>query len=91
MPNASQYQLVDHIALTDVDDEIVLLDLNNGSYYGLNSVGAQFIKGLQNKLSTPEAVNEIATHFQMDNTQVSADIDELIEQLLAQELIEAAD
>ena len=32
----------DHVLYQEVDGELVLLDLENGNYYGLNAVGARF-------------------------------------------------
>lgn len=82
-----KYQLADHVSFTDVDDEAVLLDLNTGAYYGLNHVGAQFLSQLKAHYSIGDAIKLISEQYQTANNTVEADINALIEQLLAQKLI----
>jgi len=85
-----KYQLLEHISLTEVDDEIVLLDLNSGGYFGLNHVGAHFLKIVM----ADEAVNhieqasrEIAKKYEMPVDDVEADLEELAQQLTEQRLL----
>lgn len=82
-----KYQLADHVSLTEVDDEAVLLDLNSGAYYGLNHVGALFMTHLINQQSIESASNEIAEHYQTPHEAVVRDIDRLLKQLLKQKLV----
>lgn len=85
-----KYHLADHVSLTEVDDEAVLLDLNSGAYYGLNHVGARLITHLKDQQSVEYSVSEIAKHYQTAATTVQHDIDVLVEQLLKQKLITKA-
>ena len=87
MPASSQYTLCDHVSLTEVDDEVVLLDLNNGAYYGLNHIGADLLKALQHNQSVSQAVGQISERYQMNSAQVQTDIDELIQELLKSNLL----
>lgn len=82
-----KYQLADHVSFTDVDDDAVLLDLNTGAYYGLNHIGAQLLNQLKAHNSIEDAISFISEQYQTANNTVEADINELIEQLLAQKLI----
>jgi len=82
-----KYQLADHVSLTEVDDEAVLLDLNSGAYYGLNHVGALLINHLQAQQSVEFANAAIAEQYQTPHTTVTQDIEILIDQLLEQKLI----
>lgn len=86
--NTVKYQLAEHIALTEVDDEVVLLDLNAGTYFGLNHVGARFLTALQANESYENVLSSIAHDYQMDQVAVSADLKALLQQLLEQKLIE---
>ena len=83
-----KYQLAEHISLTEVDDEVVLLDLNKGTYFGINHVGAKFLKALQANESYESALSKIAIEYQMDMQTISNDLKTLLKQLLEQELIE---
>jgi len=88
MQNKLHYHFPENIALTDVDDEMVLLNLDSGTYYGLNRIGAQFVRSIQNGLSRDQTTEEIVRQYQMDRATVNNDIAELIEQLLAQKLMQ---
>ena len=59
-----KYQLADHVSLTNVDDEAVLLDLNSGAYYGLNHVGTILMSYLQDQKTPEFASKAIAERYQ---------------------------
>jgi hypothetical protein len=82
-----KYQLAEHVSFTDVDEDAVLLDLNTGAYFGLNHIGAQLLNELKAHNSIENAVALIAGQYQLTANTVRADVDELIEQLLEQNLI----
>lgn len=84
-----KYRLAEQLSITEVDDEVVLLKLDTGLYYGLNQIGAQFITGIQQSHSVHQICSTIAEQYQMPYHAVNGDLDELISQLLDQQLIEA--
>ncbi|MEM7357878.1 MAG: PqqD family protein [Pseudomonadota bacterium] len=87
MNSAQKYQLNEEISLTEVDEELVLLNLATGAYYGLNHVGARVIKALQDGQSVQESIQQISAHYQLDLHVVNADIEELMDQLVQQKLL----
>ncbi|MFT6006702.1 MAG: hypothetical protein ACI9SX_001677 [Pseudoalteromonas tetraodonis] len=84
-------QLLEHVSLTEVDAEAVLLDLNTGSYYGLNHTGAQLMRVLDHAGSVSDAVQELAEKYQTDVSTLEADISQLLDQLLKEKLTTARD
>lgn len=82
-----KYQLASHVSFTDVDDDAVLLDLNTGAYFGLNHVGALLLNELKAHNSVDDAIKSITELYQMNGHVVANDIQELLQQLLAQNLI----
>ena len=82
-----KYQLLEHVSLTEVDDEAVLLDLNTGSYYGLNHIGAHLMRVLEAAGSVNDAVQEPAEKYQTDVSTIEADISQLLDQLLKEKLL----
>lgn len=85
-----KYHLLQHVSFTQVDDEAVLLDLNTGTYFGLNQVGTHFLKIVQNADATDHvehASQEIAALYQINQDQVRADLLELIQQLQQNSLL----
>ncbi|RBP48284.1 PqqD family protein [Arenicella xantha] len=82
-----KYQLAANISLTQVDDESVLLDLDAGTYFGLNAVGTSFLQLLEAKSSFPEAVSTVQSQYDAPAEQVQHDLTELLTTLVDQGLI----
>jgi len=82
-----KYQLKDNISLTEVEEEIVLLNLSTGSYFGLNHIGAMLIKAVKEQSPIAETVKQIAEQYQMDLQVVGTDIDELLLDLVDKQLL----
>ena len=81
------YRFADQVSVTEVDDEVVLLKLDTGSYYGLNSIGAKLVNGLQNQLTVHQICKDIASDYQIPYQNVNQDLSDLIEQLVAEQLL----
>ena len=82
-----KYTLAEHVSLTEVDDEAVLLNLSSGAYYGLNHVGAMLMNRLQNRECMSSAIEAIAKHYQMPIATVTQDVELLVKQLSEQQLL----
>ncbi len=82
-----QYRLIDNISLTEVDDELVLLNLENGSYYGLNHIGTELVNAIKCNISIKQVILNISEQYQIETDVVSIDIQQLIDQLLDQKLL----
>ena len=81
------FRIADHVSLTEVDNEMVLLDLNSGKYFGLNPVGSQILRFLDNNLSADEVSISIARHYHIELAVARKDVDALLEHMLDQGLI----
>lgn len=77
-----KYQLIEHVSLTNVNNDIVLFDMHAGQYYGLNHVGAQFLNLTQNNIGFDEAIIQIAQSFAIDYNQVKDDINDRVNHLI---------
>ena len=84
----TQLQLANNVTFSELDDEAVLLNLNTGSYFGLNHVGVLFIKTLERNISLDQAFTEISEHYGMPKDAVAEDLNKLIESMLNNQLLE---
>lgn len=84
---ATNYQLSEHVSLTELEDEAVLLDLTSGAYYGLNHVGVMLITLLNEGADKTQAENKIAEHYGSPHQQVVSDVTLLIDEMLEQRLL----
>jgi hypothetical protein len=72
-----------------VGEEGVLLNLNTEMYLGLNLVGTRMWSVLGSASSIQTAYDELLQEYDVEPAQLRADLEEFIDQLLAQKLIEA--
>ncbi len=77
----------DHQTSTEVDGESVILDLEGGVYYGLNAVGAQIWKMIQEPISVDEVVEAITADYDVDREQCLEDVVELFRELEENNLV----
>lgn len=83
------YRLADNISFTEIDDEMVLLNLNSGSYFGLNKTGIDILKLLIDGSTVATIAPTLAEKYQVSAETLNSDIDALIKELLDSELIHA--
>ncbi len=75
----------------DVGGETVLLDLENGVYFGLNSVGGRIWSMLEGQSrSIAEITQILVEEYDIDAAQAGADVIALANDLLANGLIKPA-
>jgi len=76
---------------SDLGEEVVILDLKQGVYYGLDAVGAR----IWDLIQEPKAVNEIRDvlldEYEVEPERCERDLLTLLEELVAENLVEARD
>ncbi len=65
-----------------VDDELVILDVTTGRYYGLSDVGAVIWACLSTECSQAELIAAVLDEYDVDEEQASRDVAELLEHLI---------
>lgn len=70
-----------------VEDEIVILDIGSGRYFGLNDVGAIIWDRLEDNCSQDELVDAVVADYDVDREEASRDVGELIDQLILSGLV----
>jgi hypothetical protein len=74
-------KIPDHVLTRPVDGELVLLNLDNEQYYGLDAVGTAFWNALE-QLSDVEAAKALLLEqYEVDADILSADLDALLIEL----------
>lgn len=75
------------VLLQEVGEEVVLLNLRNGTYYGLNPVGAAMLRGIRDGRDLEEVRETILNDFEVAVEELGRDMAELIDQMLACRLL----
>lgn len=74
-----------------VGEQLVLLDLESGCYFSLNTVGA-FVWQQLERGETPAVIAErIAAEYEVSAAQAAADLDALLTDLVGHGLVAASD
>lgn len=73
---------------TDLESDIVILNLSDGVYYGLNDVGSFVWNHVASPKSLREICNAVAEEYEVDEAVCRQDVCELIDDLLSKNLIE---
>ena len=76
---------------TTLAGEVVILDIERGVYYGLDTVGAEVWTRLQSPSTLGDLVDHVVNRYDVDRSTADADIQSLLRELLALGLIERDD
>ena len=83
-----EVRVPDHVLVRAVDEELVLLNLDNEQYYGLDEVGAAMWGAVTTEATIEGAVQLLVARFDTDTETLGRDLRELLEQLSARGLVE---
>jgi hypothetical protein len=79
------------VAGETIDGEVILVRMDRGHYYNLQGTGAAVWQGVERGLSRDEIVSEMSRLYDGDNDAIAHGVDELLDRLLAEGIIVAAD
>ena len=82
--------LPDHVMSRQLGEECVMLDLDSGTYYGLDAVGTRVWQLFGEGRSVAEACAAIAAEYDAPREAVEADVARLVQELAANGLLVAA-
>jgi Coenzyme PQQ synthesis protein D (PqqD) len=72
----------------ELDDEIVMLDPEKGSYYSLGIVGSRVWDLLSSPSSVGAICQRLVTEFDIDEWTCRSQVDDFVDQLLEADLVE---
>ncbi len=81
-------QRVEHVAWSNIDDEAILLNLENGFYYTLNEVGCDAWQLLDGKRTLRELGFELCHIYDVDQQQIEQDLYHIFQEMQQEALIQ---
>ena len=81
------YKLPEHVLVTELDGEAVLLNLEKSHYFGLNEIGTDIIRLMQSMDSAEQIIEDIRSRYEVERNTLQGDYDRLITELLDEGLI----
>ena len=76
-----------NIVIKDLLDETILLNLDNGEYYSLNSTGLKVWQFLEQKKTKSEIIQLLEEDYPDDSIAIKSDIETILQELQKQKLI----
>ena len=72
---------------TDMDDEIVMMSIDKGEYYGIGGVGTDVWALLQEPITIDEIVNSVCPEYEISEATCRSEIDAFINELVTRGLV----
>ena len=88
---SSVVKRADSVTSAEVDGESVLLDLSEGTYYGLNPVGARIWDLIQEPTAIGEVVDEITAEYDVARGQCLDDTIALVAEMSEDDIVVVQD
>lgn len=73
---------------SEIDSEAVILDVNSGTYFGLNEVSNRIWQLLQVATSQQELVTQILEEYNVTEGEALTDLQSLLKEMLSKGLVE---
>lgn len=82
VPRSATVAAAGDVLATSFDEELVLLNLNNGVYYGLEGVGSRIWALIQQPTSVADIRDTIAAEYEVDPEVCETDLRALLGELV---------
>jgi hypothetical protein len=86
--NARAVRIPEHVLVRTVDQELVLLNLDNEEYYGLDEVGTTIWEAVTGAPTLDAAMSTLLEEFDVDADTLTGDVEQLLQQLSARGLVD---
>jgi hypothetical protein len=91
IPFSSRVVAAEDQVFSDLGDEIAILDLKGGTYYGLDAVGARIWNLIQRPRTVREIQEVLVSEYDVDPDRCARDLIALLRRLAEEGLIEVRD
>ncbi|NNE24795.1 MAG: PqqD family protein [Rhizobiales bacterium] len=77
-----------HVRAQQLEDQMVILDLRSGIYFGLNLVGSRIWELIKQGRTADEIAAVVVEEFDAPANEIEADVTALIGELVSRKLVE---
>lgn len=88
LPDSATVVVAGDVLVSEFGDELVLLDLRDGVFYGLEDVGAQIWELLQKPISVAAIREALVAQYDVEPTRCEQDVRTLLGELASKGLVE---
>ena len=87
----SRVKIPDHVLFRDLQDELVMLELKQGAYFGLDAIGTRIWHLLREQRSLREVLAALVQEYDVADDRGEEDLLDLVAQLREHGLLEICD
>ena len=84
----SSFEIPEQVRFREIDGEAILLNLDSGVYFGLDEIGTRVWSLISEQLSLSDVQRRMIAEFDVSQSQLHQDLDQLIRELLSQGLLQ---
>jgi hypothetical protein len=93
MPNPTldlqmRVRRIDNVLDTEIDDETVMMDIDQGSYFGLNQTGTRIWALLAAPIAIGDVCDQLTEEFDVPREQCEQQVVGFLESMLARGLVQ---
>lgn len=88
MTSGGNFRLPEHVIARRLGEDYVMLDMQSGTYFGLDAVGARLWDLLSEEHSVAQACAILAAEYEAPLARIEADVDELLAELAVHGLVQ---
>ncbi len=85
--NSSIIERTNHLMTSELDDEIVMLNVQRGNYYGLSGVARRIWELLENPQSIDQICRSLMGEYEVGESQCFQDVCKFVDQLVAENVV----
>ena len=78
------------VLTAEVDGEIVMMSIEQGRYFGLDDIGSDIWKRLEQPCSFATLIDRLAADYDADRATIAADVEALLGRMAEQDVVRLA-
>jgi hypothetical protein len=86
-PLKGKFVIAPHVFVRELDEQLVLLDLDGGEYFGIDAVGALVWRQLEASGSVEDALTAVRREFEVDEERAREDVLAFVAELEARKIV----
>lgn len=86
--NGTQIVVANEQVYSELDNEVVILKLDNGTYYGLSDVGVSIWNQIQKPITVEDITKNLLEEYEVEPGQCRRELEALLQDLADNHLIE---
>ena len=76
------------IFASEIDDEVVMMNVDTGKYYGMDTVGSRIWELIAEEIQVREVINKLMEEYDVGEEQCEKDVLEFLNELYENKLVQ---